>query len=132
MDPMFVDVRDAGGADDSEHAALELHRVYLRGIFKHGSFRGVQEQALLEWSVRGRDTVVVWRTGGGKSALFAIPALIHKAAITVVVLPLIALIEDVYQQLVQRGILGVYFHHQMAADRIRCVRFLCAISPWFC
>jgi len=121
VDSMVVDDSMLG----SERLAVELHRRCLSHVYKYDCFRGVQERAILEWSVRGRDTIVVWRTGGGKSVLFAVPALFHHTSTTVVILPLIALIEDVYQQLLQRHIMGVYFHHQMTADRIRCApRFL--------
>ena len=55
---------------------------------------------------------LVWRTGGGKTAIFAIPAIFHDG-LTVVVLPLISLIEDVVRKLeeslwIASGAIGGY------------------------
>ena len=73
----------------TEERQLELYSVCLRRTFGHQDFRGVQADALLECGVRRRDAVVAWRTGGGKTAIFAIPAAFHDG-LTVVVLPFIS------------------------------------------
>ena len=104
----------------TEERHLGLYNVCLRRMFGHQDFRGVQADALLEWGVRRRDAVVVWRTGGGKTAIFAIPAIFHDG-LTVVVLPLISLIEDVYRQLMTRRIGVVFLHHQLRADQCQYV-----------
>ena len=96
---------------DPEERKLGLYNVCL-WMFGHQDFRGVQADALLEWGVRRRDAVVVWRTGGGKTAIFAIPAIFHDG-LTVVVLPLISLIEDVVRKLeeslwIASGAIGGY------------------------
>lgn len=94
---------------DKERRMLDVHRQLLRRSYQHEAFRGVQEEAFLEWSVRSRNCVVVWKTGGSKTALFGLSAVFHSYAITVVVLPLIALIEDAYRQLIIRHIALFFF-----------------------
>ncbi len=55
-------------------------------------FRPHQALALNEWA-RGRDLLLVWPTGSGKSLCYQLPALVQPG-LTVVVSPLIALMED--------------------------------------
>lgn len=54
--------------------------------------RAPQSRAFKEWS-EGRDLLVIWPTGSGKSLCYQLPALI-KPGLTVVLSPLIALMED--------------------------------------
>lgn len=54
--------------------------------------RPAQTRALTEWAA-GRDLVVVWPTGSGKSLCYQLPAL-ASPGLTVVLSPLIALMED--------------------------------------
>jgi ATP-dependent DNA helicase RecQ len=54
--------------------------------------RAPQTQALKEWAA-GRDLLVIWPTGSGKSLCYQLPALV-RPGLTVVLSPLIALMED--------------------------------------
>jgi ATP-dependent DNA helicase RecQ len=54
--------------------------------------RPPQTKALKEWS-EGRDLLVIWPTGSGKSLCYQLPALV-RPGLTVVLSPLIALMED--------------------------------------
>ena len=67
------------------------HRV-LRDVFGFESFRPGQEAAI-ETLLAGRNALTVMPTGSGKSLCFQIPALVMEG-LTVVVSPLIALMQD--------------------------------------
>jgi len=56
-------------------------------------FRPLQVEAI-DASLRGRDSLVVMPTGGGKSLCYQLPAIAVARALTVVVSPLIALMKD--------------------------------------
>ena len=105
---------DAATAESKKMAA---HLVLLQRLFGHGSFRGPQASAILHWGIRKEDTVVVWRTGGGKTILFALTACLHPG-LTVVVLPLISLINDMQRVLVKHNIRAAAMHSLMPKDRL--------------
>ena len=79
----------------------ELRRMYndLRA-----KFRGAQEDALRLIVGGCPRVVIVMRTGGGKSLLFMLPAAASKGGVTIVVVPKIALQENMKQRYVEAGI----------------------------
>jgi ATP-dependent DNA helicase RecQ len=64
----------------------------LRDTFGYESFRPGQE-AIVDSLLAGRNVLAVMPTGSGKSLCFQIPALV-KNALTIVVSPLVALMQD--------------------------------------
>jgi ATP-dependent DNA helicase RecQ len=70
---------------------LQKQRV-LRDVFGYDSFRPGQE-AIVDSLLAGRNVLAVMPTGSGKSLCFQIPALV-KDALTIVVSPLVALMQD--------------------------------------
>ncbi|MDR3707996.1 MAG: ATP-dependent DNA helicase [Capsulimonadaceae bacterium] len=64
----------------------------LRDLFGFSAFRPLQERAVRS-ALAGRDALVVMPTGAGKSLCFQLPALMTDG-VTVVVSPLIALMQD--------------------------------------
>ncbi|MDH4043967.1 MAG: RecQ family ATP-dependent DNA helicase [Gemmatimonadota bacterium] len=58
-------------------------------------------------ALTGRDCLAMLPTGGGKSICFQLPALI-RGGLTVVVSPLISLMQDQVAALTQRGVAGAY------------------------
>jgi ATP-dependent DNA helicase RecQ len=88
--------------------ALEL----LKDVFGHSSFRPGQAEVLTAF-LSGRDVAVVLPTGGGKSLCYQIPALLFSSlgrGPTIVVSPLIALMEDQVQSLQTLGINAGLLH----------------------
>jgi ATP-dependent DNA helicase RecQ len=81
---------------------LALARNVLRRSFGHGEFRPLQSR-IIHHVLCGRDVLAVLPTGGGKSLCFQVPALTHDR-LTVVVSPLIALMQDQVGSLISRGI----------------------------
>ena len=74
----------------------------LKEIFGFDSFRPGQE-AVIRAVLDGRDTLAVMPTGGGKSLCYQIPALMHKS-LTVIVSPLISLMKDQVDSLLQSSV----------------------------
>ena len=64
----------------------------LSAVFGHQGFRPGQ-RATCRAAAQGRDCVVMLPTGGGKSLCYQLPAVITKG-VTIVVSPLLSLIED--------------------------------------
>ena len=64
----------------------------LKHFFGYDTFRLGQRQ-IVEEALAQRDLLVIMPTGGGKSLCFQLPALL-KPGLTVVVSPLIALMQD--------------------------------------
>ncbi|XP_024017198.1 ATP-dependent DNA helicase Q-like 3 [Morus notabilis] len=83
----------------SKEALVKL----LRWHFGHADFRGKQLDAI-EAVLSGRDCFCLMPTGGGKSMCYQIPSLAKKSGITLVVCPLIALMENQVAALKEKGI----------------------------
>jgi DNA topoisomerase-3 len=83
----------AGGAHRAPTPATpEALRSLLQSAFRHPSFRPHQE-AVCVAVARGEDALLVMPTGAGKSLCYQLPGL-ARGGTTVVVSPLIALMED--------------------------------------
>lgn len=74
----------------------------LQKYFGHKAFRGGQEQ-LVDHILSGGDCLGVMPTGAGKSVCFQVPALMMNGT-TIVISPLISLMQDQVNSLVQNGI----------------------------
>ena len=64
----------------------------LRDVFGYTAFRGRQRE-VVDTLVSGRDAVVLFPTGAGKSLCYQIPALV-RPGLGIVISPLIALMKD--------------------------------------
>src|SRR4029079_12728493 len=101
-----------------DHARRLLHEH-----FGHVDFRPSQVPVVQSVLVQ-RDTLAVLPTGGGKSVCFQVPALI-LGGLTLVVSPLIALMQDQVAAAVARGIPAASLHSGIAeAERERVWRML--------
>lgn len=95
--------------------ALEI----LKNKFGHDSFRGEQENIINELTVNGNHCLVIMPTGGGKSVCYQIPALMKDCG-TIVISPLIALMQDQVDTLKSKGIAGNYINSTVSAsERIK-------------
>ncbi|MCQ4164590.1 DNA helicase RecQ [Tahibacter harae] len=80
-----------------------LHRV-----FGYASFRG-EQAAIVEHLDRGGDCLVLMPTGGGKSLCYQVPALLREGT-AIVVSPLIALMQDQVDALIQLGVAAAFLN----------------------
>ncbi len=85
----------------------------LRERFGFDGFRGVQADAV-RTALEGRDSLVLMATGGGKSVCYQVPALLLPG-LTLVVSPLVSLMDDQVDGLRKRGIPGAAVHSGIAA-----------------
>lgn len=86
----------------------------LKDVFGYDSFRARQRETI-ESVLARRDTLAIMPTGGGKSLCCQIPALIFKGA-TVVVSPLIALMQDQTSALKAAGVEAVFLNSSLGRD----------------
>jgi ATP-dependent DNA helicase RecQ len=89
----------------------------LKHYFGYDSFRPGQRQ-IIEDALSKRDLLIVMPTGGGKSLCFQLPALI-KNGLTVVVSPLIALMQDQVAALRDNGIAATFLNSSLTAYQVR-------------
>ena len=90
----------------------------LSRYWGYTTFRPLQREAM-EAILEGRDSVVVLPTGGGKSLCFQAPALVGasgRAGPALVVSPLISLMKDQVDTLVENGIDAACYNSALAAD----------------
>ncbi|SMP87594.1 DEAD/DEAH box helicase [Epsilonproteobacteria bacterium SCGC AD-311-C15] len=64
----------------------------LKDIFGHNDFRTLQEEGV-DTVLDNRDLLMILPTGGGKSLVYQLPTMI-KEGISIVISPLIALMQD--------------------------------------
>lgn len=88
-----------------DHLLLDEARKLLQSVYGYTTFRSGQEE-IIRHILSGRDTLGIMPTGGGKSICYQIPALMAEG-ITIVVSPLISLMKDQVDQLLQLGIPAV-------------------------
>src|SRR5215210_2997885 len=74
----------------------------LREYFGFDAFRPGQQEACAA-ALAGRDVLVVMPTGSGKSLCYQLPALVRDD-LTIVVSPLVALMQDQVEALRARGL----------------------------
>ena len=102
-------------------------REVLDRVFGYDAFRGEQE-AIIGHVAGGGDALVVMPTGGGKSLCYQIPALL-RAGVAVIVSPLIALMQDQVNALLQAGVRAAYLNSTLTFDEVRAIeRDACAGS----
>ncbi|MBF2013730.1 MAG: DNA helicase RecQ [Rivularia sp. T60_A2020_040] len=89
----------------------------LKHHFGYDSFRSPQREIIIE-ALENRDLLVIMPTGGGKSLCFQLPALM-KTGLTVVVSPLIALMQDQVDGLRKNGIPATFLNSTVSSHQAR-------------
>lgn len=86
----------------------------LERYFGYTQFRPGQRE-IVESLVNGKDVMAIMATGAGKSLTFQLPAILLPG-VTIVVSPLIALMEDQVLHLRARGIPAMNLAHSLPSD----------------
>ncbi len=95
---------------------LDRARAALRAHFGYPDFRAGQERAIAA-VLGGRDALVVLPTGGGKSLCYQVPALVLPG-LTVVVSPLISLMQDQVDALAARGVPAAFLNSTLGSAEL--------------
>ncbi|MEO1209588.1 MAG: DNA helicase RecQ [Cyanobacteria bacterium J06638_20] len=89
----------------------------LQHYFGYDQFRQGQAE-VIEATLSNRDGLVVMPTGGGKSLCYQLPALL-QSGLTVVVSPLISLMQDQVRSLEANGIAATYLNSSLSGGEVR-------------
>ncbi|MCC5858515.1 MAG: DNA helicase RecQ [Ectothiorhodospiraceae bacterium] len=92
-------------------------RWLLRSVFGYDDFRPMQGD-VVQHLVEGNDALVLMPTGGGKSLCYQIPAMVRPGT-GVVVSPLIALMHDQVDALVQAGVRAACLNSSLSSEDAR-------------
>jgi ATP-dependent DNA helicase RecQ len=95
--------------------SAELHNA-LKRTFGFDAFRPGQ-QSVVEQILAGRDVLALMPTGGGKSLCYQLPALMQPG-VSLVVSPLIALMQDQVRQLRDNDIAATFINSSLKAAEI--------------
>src|SRR6202140_5064061 len=91
-------------------------KAALKRIFGFDQFRTGQE-AVVRDALAGRDVLALMPTGGGKSLCFQLPALLQPG-VTLVVSPLIALMQDQVRLLRESDIAASFINSSLEAGEV--------------
>lgn len=89
---------------------------HLKQYWNSNAFRPMQREIIIHY-LKGKDTVVLMPTGGGKSVCYQLPSLVMKGQ-TLVISPLISLMQDQVNQLNERGIKSIFFESPHGKNNI--------------
>ena len=99
------------GASADALESLSPKLRILKQYYGFDSFREGQE-AVVDSILAGRDTMAIMPTGAGKSICYQVPALVMDG-VTLVISPLISLMKDQVQTLIQSGIPAAYLNSSL-------------------
>ena len=86
----------------------------LKDVFGFDSFRSTQ-QHIIQSVLQQKNTLAIMPTGGGKSLCYQIPALVFDG-LSVVISPLISLMQDQVRQLVELDIAAVVLNSSLSSE----------------
>jgi ATP-dependent DNA helicase RecQ len=102
---------------------MDRIQTKLAEIWGYEELRSPQRE-IIECLLADRDALIVMPTGGGKSLCFQLPALL-SSGLTLVISPLVALMENQVQELTEKGITAGLLHSEIpSAKRKQTLRSL--------
>jgi ATP-dependent DNA helicase RecQ len=106
-----------GGDPPHPPAATANPQQVLEQVFGYPEFRGEQAD-VVDHVIAGGDALVLMPTGGGKSLCYQVPALVRPGT-TIVISPLIALMQDQVTALRQLGVAAAFLNSTLDARAAR-------------
>lgn len=94
----------------------KLHHI-LKETFGYSSFR-FEQLAIINSVLDGTDTLAIMPTGGGKSLCYQIPALYFEG-VTLVISPLISLMQDQVMNLKEYGVKSVFLNSTLTYKELQ-------------
>lgn len=91
-------------------------RQILKKYFGYDSFRTGQE-SIINTILSGQDSLAIMPTGAGKSICYQVPALVLQG-ITIIISPLISLMQDQVKALNDAGIHAAYINSSLSDAQI--------------
>ena len=88
----------------------------LQQFFGYSSFRKGQQE-IIDAILDGKDILAVMPTGAGKSICYQVPALLLPG-ITIVVSPLISLMQDQVKALAEAGVRAAYINSSLTESQV--------------
>ncbi len=101
--------------NNSEQTSWNSVRDAFRKIWGYDNFRPPQGE-IVRCLLAAQDALIIMPTGGGKSICFQLPALL-KTGLTLVISPLVALMENQVQELRDRSLQASLLHSQLPNKR---------------
>ena len=95
---------------------MSIHDI-LQKYWGYSEFRDLQED-IIKSVLDGHDTLGLMPTGGGKSITFQVPTM-AKDGMTLVVTPIISLMKDQVDNLINRNIKATYLHSGLSVSEMR-------------
>jgi ATP-dependent DNA helicase RecQ len=98
----------------TSNTKLENAQMLLKSVFGFDRFRSTQ-QGIIESVLDHNNTLAIMPTGGGKSLCYQIPAIVFDG-LTLVISPLISLMQDQVRQLVELDIPALVLNSSLSSD----------------
>jgi ATP-dependent DNA helicase RecQ len=96
---------------------LSSPQQILKKYWQHDNFRGNQAE-IIDAVLNKRDVLALLPTGGGKSICFQVPAMLVDG-VCIVISPLIALMKDQVENLINKGIPAVFLHGGLTQTEVQ-------------
>lgn len=103
----------------TSNTPIRSPQAVLKQVFGYKDFRDGQE-AIIAAALDGQDSLVLLPTGGGKSLCYQVPALLLDG-VTVVISPLISLMQDQVAQLRALGVQAAYINNSLPFEEQQAV-----------